>query len=57
MERLASRASQLYPAEGAIEPMAADGMAMIAERRHQYVFGRLAKPMPLPGKLHYALMV
>jgi hypothetical protein len=52
LERFASTASQMY-APGAHEPT----MVATEERRHQYVFARLSREMPLPGKWHYYAMV
>jgi hypothetical protein len=58
LERITSCASQLY-VPGAIEPFApaAIGAVTTPERRHQYIFKFLARPMPLPGKYHYWAMV
>jgi len=57
LERFASAASRVYAPQSGIEPLASGGMAMMSERKHQYIFKRLARPMPLPSKYHYWAMV
>lgn len=61
LERVASQTYR-YGAPGTMEPHAGTGLSLVEseaghKNQHQYLWKRLAKPLPLPSKARYNVMM
>lgn len=61
LERVASQTYN-YGAPGTMEPHAGVGLSLVESEsghkpQHQYLWKRLAKPLPLPSKARYNVMM
>lgn len=61
LERVASQTYN-YGAPGTMEPHAGTGLSLVESSsghrpQHQYLWKRLAKPLPLPSKARYNVMM